>query len=521
MRMRDLYSKTNAPYLIAGAFATLALLASGTLPVAPYVEFLSSVAAFNVALPVALSFSILSVLVLALSCKMIKKIEVEKNKFAEKEQKLANVKQQFESKVQELENKITLGEEAKEAASKEVEELKKQQDDAQQKLDGAIKELSDKNSEIQELKSEIENLEKKIQELRIKNTEPSAKVEDQLKHEKNVLFSKQQELHTENITLSKKVDSLTEELLQSQKEVDSLKAQLNELKHEGTLALSLEEQIADLEKKRKEAAVRLRTKRDETSSLEKKLKDSEKRAKELSNDIKELEKKLYQLEREKKRLEGEVSYERQEHTRFKNEVDKLSTKEKKHLSKIEELEKELLSLKADEEELVNQSINVKDDYKKNVNKFEEKKREYVTKTVFTVLSVVKERVEQGLFNLEEQDMQDTDRIQEAVDEFMQPIYEKLGINNQLDISSEHSSEFKGTGENKLANGLTFPKPLSPHTSTPRRYLRKSLSPKKEDEDENKENSEQLNHESLDTNINSPHSSPFKDTTNNSYHTLKM
>ncbi len=91
--MRDLYSKTNAPYLIAGAFATLALLASGTLAVAPYVEFLSSVAAFNVALPVALSLSILSVLVLALSCKMIKKIEVEKNKFAEKEQKLANVKQ--------------------------------------------------------------------------------------------------------------------------------------------------------------------------------------------------------------------------------------------------------------------------------------------------------------------------------------------------------------------------------------------------------------------------------------------
>ncbi|WP_353272866.1 hypothetical protein [Wolbachia endosymbiont (group A) of Portevinia maculata] len=105
--MGDLYNKANAPYLIAGAFATLVLLASGTLAVAPYIEFLSSVAVFNVALPVALSLSILSTLILALSCKMIsnnKKIEVEKNKFAEKEQELESVKQQFESKVQELEN---------------------------------------------------------------------------------------------------------------------------------------------------------------------------------------------------------------------------------------------------------------------------------------------------------------------------------------------------------------------------------------------------------------------------------
>ncbi len=33
--MGDLYNKANAPYLIAGALATLVLLASGTLAVAP------------------------------------------------------------------------------------------------------------------------------------------------------------------------------------------------------------------------------------------------------------------------------------------------------------------------------------------------------------------------------------------------------------------------------------------------------------------------------------------------------
>ncbi|TVS90573.1 hypothetical protein COM43_002200, partial [Wolbachia pipientis] len=118
--MGNLYDKNNAPYLIVVVLAALMLLASGTLAVAPYVAFLSPIAAFNVALPVALSLSILSTLILALSCKMIgnnKKIEVERNKFAEKEQELESVKQQLESKVQELENEITLG---KEAASKEV-----------------------------------------------------------------------------------------------------------------------------------------------------------------------------------------------------------------------------------------------------------------------------------------------------------------------------------------------------------------------------------------------------------------
>ncbi|MHC3931159.1 UNVERIFIED_CONTAM: hypothetical protein LBW92_01575 [Wolbachia endosymbiont of Nasonia longicornis] len=69
--MGGLYNKANAPYLIAGALATLVLLASGTLAVAPYVEFLSSVAAFNVALPLILALATLSILVLALSCKII------------------------------------------------------------------------------------------------------------------------------------------------------------------------------------------------------------------------------------------------------------------------------------------------------------------------------------------------------------------------------------------------------------------------------------------------------------------
>ncbi|WP_065094857.1 MULTISPECIES: AAA family ATPase [unclassified Wolbachia] len=103
--MGDLYNKANAPYLIAGALATLVLLASGTLAVAPYVAFLSPIAAFNVALPVALSLSILSILVLALSCKMIsqnKKLDAQK---AEPNEKNGLAKEQ-ENIIQSLEPQI-------------------------------------------------------------------------------------------------------------------------------------------------------------------------------------------------------------------------------------------------------------------------------------------------------------------------------------------------------------------------------------------------------------------------------
>ncbi len=345
--MRDLYSKTNAPYLIAGAFATSALLTSGTLAVAPYVEFLSSIAAFNVALPVALSLSILSTLILALSCKMIsnnKKIEAEKNKFAEKEQELESVKQKFESKVQELENEITLG---KEAANKEVEESKNQ-------LNRLTREKQDADRVIEGLNKEIEWLENPQEEL---YDESEGKGGDENKNEE----------------LEKKIT----------KEIEGLKACLN-----------MTSKNVDLHKQ------------------------NEKHSSENSN------------------------------------IDK--------------------SLKAEEK------------FNESINKCEE------------------------MLNTLEQNLLQGKTVQETV--------------NSLEmvtkgLSSEHSSELEGTGENKLANGLTFPKPPSPYTSTPRRYPRKSLSPKKKDEDENKKNSEQLNHESLDTNINSPHSSPFKDTTNNSYHTL--
>ncbi len=455
--MRDLYSKTN-PYLIAGAFATLVLLASGTLAVAPYVAFLSTIAAFNVALPVALSLSILSTLILALSCKMIsnnKKIEVEKNKFAEKEQELESVKQQFKSKVQELENKIALG---KEAASKEVEEL---------------------NNQLNRLTREKQGLDERVKELNKKVS--------QLECEKKNSLHYTKELRDENARLNERVGSLMEELSQPQKEVDSLERQLHELKYEGTLALLLEERITELEtcleKKRKkvgELVVQLRKEKGETSSLQTELKSAKEKEEEIlsTKKLSELTKKMHQLAvdlEQKEKLCKELEEEKTKDLNKIGELNKLLDQERKENEKLRDNNSKLKSSEKDFDDECSKLRKRNSDLEREVK-----------------------------------------RLQAVIGQEDKPSH-----SISSDVSSEHSSEFEGTGENKLANGLTFPKPLSPRTSTPRRYTRKSLSPKKEDEDENKENSEQLNHENPNTSTGSPNLSLFRDATNNSYHTLTM
>ncbi|MFJ5388243.1 hypothetical protein [Wolbachia endosymbiont of Drosophila bicornuta] len=87
----------------------------------------------NVPLPLILALATLSVLVLALLYKIIrnnKKIEIERNKFAQKEQ--------------ELENKITLGKEAEEAANKEVKNQLHELTREKQNLDKRAKKLNQK-----------------------------------------------------------------------------------------------------------------------------------------------------------------------------------------------------------------------------------------------------------------------------------------------------------------------------------------------------------------------------------------
>ena len=62
-----LINKVNAPYIIAGSLATLALLTSGVFAAAPYVAFLAPVAALNFGLPFAISCAVFSLIIVALS----------------------------------------------------------------------------------------------------------------------------------------------------------------------------------------------------------------------------------------------------------------------------------------------------------------------------------------------------------------------------------------------------------------------------------------------------------------------
>lgn len=403
--MRDLYSKTNAPYLIAGALATLVLLASGTLAVAPYVKFLSSVAAFNVALPVALSLSILSILVLALSCKIIsnnKKIEVEKNKFAEKEQEL---KQQLESKVQELENEITLG---KEAASKEVEVL---------------------NNQLNELTQEKQGLEKEVVELK-------AKVKGQLKHREEILSCEHQELRDENTRLKDEKGNLQGELCKTKDKLSNLAYEYDDLY--GVCSLdsqhtALEEKVGQLElvlqekiKRIRQLNVQLRKEKGETSCLQPELRDVVERERRLKEKLSEKAQEMIQLA---------VDLEQKEKL-----CKELEEKETKDLNKIGELNKFL-----DQERKENEKL------RDNNSELKSSKKDFDDEC---------SKLRRRNSDLERK----VKHLQAVIGQEDKPSH-----SISSDVSSEHSSEFKGTGENTSANEQ-FSKPKPPYISTPTRSL---------------------------------------------------
>ncbi|WP_353277790.1 hypothetical protein [Wolbachia endosymbiont (group A) of Agelastica alni] len=190
--MQNIFSKANAPFLVAGALASLALLTSGIFAVAPYVAFLAPIAALGIALPVILTLFVLSAVVIALSYKIIsqnkrfdvKEIELnEKNRLA-KEQ---------ENTIKNLETKI-----------KELDEAKQKLGDEKNELTQNIKELeSEKVKSALENKNKIEGLETKVKEL----DEAKQKLEVQLSEKDLELTNIKQELENLKNEQAQKNDS--------------------------------------------------------------------------------------------------------------------------------------------------------------------------------------------------------------------------------------------------------------------------------------------------------------------------
>ncbi|WP_341821636.1 hypothetical protein [Wolbachia endosymbiont (group A) of Ischnus inquisitorius] len=288
----NLYNKNNAPYFIAGALATLVLLASGTLAVAPYVKFLSSVAAFNVALPVALSLSILSILVLALSCKIISNnVELE-----------AKVKGQLEHK--------------EEMLSLEHQELRDENTRLNERVDSLMEELcqckleSEKNKLC--LKSEYED------ELLLR-LEYEGELNLELEHKSREASS----LRTQLTMLRKKVEV---------EEVKQLKTLESEEQHESSESdiEELEKKLCQSEKEKKELEGKVSDERQKRTDLESKVDKLYTKEKEYLSKIKELEKELSSLKEDEEELVDESMRANDD---LKETANKFKEKEREYVTK--------------------------------------------------------------------------------------------------------------------------------------------------------------------------------------------
>ncbi|CAG5057312.1 unnamed protein product [Parnassius apollo] len=220
-----------------------------------------------------------------------------------------------------------------------------------------------------------------------------------------------------------------------------------------------------------------------------------------------------------------ISLERQdlrdENARLNERVDSLMEELSKPQKEIDSLERQLYELKCEgtlalllKEKITELEICL-EERKKKVEELVVQSRKEKGET-----SCLQTKLRDLAANLEPKEK----LCKESEDEKTKDLNKIGELNKLLDQERKENEKLRDNnrkGENKLANGITFPKPLSPRTSTPRRYSRKSLSPKKEDEDESKENSEQLNHENPNTSSCSPNLSLFRDAKNNSYHTLKI
>ncbi|MDX5495846.1 MAG: hypothetical protein O7198_04160 [Wolbachia endosymbiont of Nomada marshamella] len=153
-------SKNNVPYLVAGALATLTLLASGVFAAAPDIGFLAPVAALSVGLPFIIGCAVFSVVTIALSYKAISKNKTISEKdvqLAEKVEEISKKDAQLakeEDKVQAQEQ--TISGQNDQLTKKEAEVKAKEEENSKQKI-----EINKKNEEINNQKKEIEELKHK------------------------------------------------------------------------------------------------------------------------------------------------------------------------------------------------------------------------------------------------------------------------------------------------------------------------------------------------------------------------
>lgn len=145
--IREIMSKNNVPYYIAGTLAALTLLASGVFAAAPYVGFLAPVAALSVGLPFIIGCAIFSVVTIALSYEAISKNKT----ISEKDVQLAE-------KVEEISKKdaqLAKEEDKVQAQKQTISELEAKIQTQEQTISGQNDQLTKKEAEVKAKEEEI------------------------------------------------------------------------------------------------------------------------------------------------------------------------------------------------------------------------------------------------------------------------------------------------------------------------------------------------------------------------------
>jgi hypothetical protein len=166
--MKNIFSKTNAPYLASGALAIGTLLTSGIFAVAPYIGFLAPVAALSLGLPFVIGGIVFSAAAIALSAVVIGK----NNTISKKDAQLTE-------KVKEIEDKnsqVVLQEEIILKHTKEVNTKEKEISKLEAQLVERNKELKDKDTVISYLDAQSVKKEAEMQAQQQENSELKGQV---------------------------------------------------------------------------------------------------------------------------------------------------------------------------------------------------------------------------------------------------------------------------------------------------------------------------------------------------------
>ncbi|WP_250295689.1 coiled-coil domain-containing protein [Wolbachia endosymbiont of Oedothorax gibbosus] len=285
--MSNLFKKANAFYFIA---SSLTLLTS-----------LALIVTSNVPLPLTLALAALSVLVLALSYKIIsnnKKIEIERSKFAQKEQ--------------ELENKITLGKEAEEAANKEVEKLKNQSRELtreKQNLDKRAKKLAQKvnESEVEResLLEEKKSLEQKLEAKINRVFEITGKLKKIMK-EKDELGEQAEELLCKISCLCEQLQKKENDIAKKEERITELKRKIDNNKHAELKNEEFHKEIEKLSKEKEELCKEIEKLCKEKNILYNKKEELYQRQEELYVELDELQCRFKEINQKNKNLSQEL-----------------------------------------------------------------------------------------------------------------------------------------------------------------------------------------------------------------------